>query len=115
MRLDSSEKTSYGCIRLVHGLTRAARSCCGLNGVWLTRLIMYLTARAKSSQRSEAGSLDRVSTGSGSDLVSDQHAIFLTILDPRLTRALPLPVLTRSKSDAYFQDQRAGVGGGAFR
>jgi len=42
--------------------------------------------------------LDRVSTGSGSDLVTDPHAIFPTILDSDdLTRSLPLPVLTRSK------------------
>jgi len=42
--------------------------------------------------------LDRVSTGSGSDLVSDQHATFLMICDSYgLTRSLPLPVLTRSK------------------
>ena len=45
----------------------------------------------------------QVSTGSGSDLVSDQHAIFLTILDSHgLTRSLPLPVLTRSKCDPAF-------------
>jgi len=44
--------------------------------------------------------LDRVSTGSGSDLVSDQHAIFPDDLDSYdLTRSLPLPVLTRSKYD----------------
>jgi len=44
--------------------------------------------------------LDRVSTGSGSDLVSDQHAIFLMILDSYgLTRSLPLPVLTRSNNE----------------
>ena len=47
--------------------------------------------------------MDRVSTGSGSDLVSDQHAIFLAIFDFHgLTRSLPLPVLTRSKCDSYF-------------
>jgi len=47
--------------------------------------------------------LDRVSTGSGSDLVSDQHAIFLMILDYYgLTRSLPLPVLTRSKRHPEF-------------
>ena len=35
---------------------------------------------------------------SGSDLVHDQHAIFLIILDSYgLTRSLPLLVLTRSK------------------
>ena len=50
-------------------------------------------------QKSESH-IDRVSTGSGSDLVSDQHAIFLTISDSHgLTRSLPLPVLTRSKID----------------
>jgi hypothetical protein len=44
--------------------------------------------------------LDTVSTGSGSDLVSDQHALFSKILDSyRLTRSLPLPVLTVSKND----------------
>ena len=44
--------------------------------------------------------LDTVSTGSGSDLVSDQHAIFPKIIDSyRLTRSLPLPVLTVSKDD----------------
>ncbi len=47
--------------------------------------------------------LDRVSTGSGSDLVCDQHAIFLMILDSYgWTRSLPLPVLTRSKYDSDF-------------
>jgi hypothetical protein len=47
--------------------------------------------------------LDRVSTGSGSDLVSDQHAIFLMILDSYgLTRSLSLPVLTRSKRQPDF-------------
>jgi hypothetical protein len=47
--------------------------------------------------------LDTVSTGSGSDLVSDQHANFPIILDPHpssLTRSLPLPVLTVSKNDS---------------
>jgi len=47
--------------------------------------------------------LGRVSTGSGSDLVSDQHAIFLIILDScGLTRSLPLSVLTRSKVHPDF-------------
>jgi hypothetical protein len=35
--------------------------------------------------------LDRVSTGSGSDLVSGEDRMLIT------TRSLPLPVLTRSK------------------
>ena len=36
--------------------------------------------------------LDRVSTGSGSDLVSDRHAIFAKDLDSDgWTRSLPLP------------------------
>ncbi|HKU74049.1 MAG TPA: VIT1/CCC1 transporter family protein [Pyrinomonadaceae bacterium] len=44
--------------------------------------------------------MDRVSTGSGSDLVSDQDAIFLTNFGlHNWTRSLPLPVLTRSKND----------------
>src|SRR6185437_12271630 len=47
--------------------------------------------------------LDRVSTGSGSDLVSDQHAIFLMVLDSDgFTRWLSLPVLTRSKRHPDF-------------
>jgi hypothetical protein len=47
--------------------------------------------------------LDRVSTGSGSDLVGEKHAIFLMILDSDgSTRSLPLPVLTRSKCESYF-------------
>ena len=49
-------------------------------------------------QKSEV-MLDRVSTGSGSDLVSDQQAIFPMMFDlQRSTRSLPLPVLTWSKS-----------------
>ena len=47
--------------------------------------------------------LDRVSTGSGSDLVSDQHAIFPKDFDSHgFTMSLPLPVLTRSKCNSYF-------------
>ena len=43
--------------------------------------------------------MDTVSTGSGSDLVSDQIGYLLTIFDShRLTRSLPLPVLTVSKT-----------------
>jgi len=44
--------------------------------------------------------LDTVSTGSGSDLVSDQSAVFLK--DSRhasLIRSLPLPVLTVSNHE----------------
>src|SRR5262245_3327165 len=45
--------------------------------------------------------LDTVSTGSGSDLVSDQQAILLTIpYSYRLTKSLPLPVLTVSRNEA---------------
>jgi len=52
----------------------------------------------KACLKSQKSLLDRVSTGSDSDLVSDQHAIFLTILNSHdLTRSLPLSVLTRSK------------------
>ena len=53
--------------------------------------------------------LDRVSTGSGSDLVSDQHATFLMIRDAYgWTRSLPLPVLTRPTvgSDSLRQSHR---------
>jgi hypothetical protein len=44
--------------------------------------------------------LDRVSTGSGSDLVS--VSIPNDFESDGLTRSLPLPVLTRSKCDSYF-------------
>ena len=44
--------------------------------------------------------MDRVSTGSGSDLVSDQHAIIPSdSWFHDLTRSLSLPVLTRSKNN----------------
>ena len=53
--------------------------------------------------KSQKSLLDRVSTGSGSDLVRDQHAIFLMIFNSYgLTRSLPLPVLTRSKRHPDF-------------
>jgi len=42
--------------------------------------------------------LDRVSTGSGSDLVRDQPAILLMNLTPLVTRSLPLPVLVQARS-----------------
>jgi hypothetical protein len=46
--------------------------------------------------------VDTVSTGSGSDLVSDQHVIFSKIRhSDRSTRSLPLPVLTVSKDDFW--------------
>jgi hypothetical protein len=51
--------------------------------------------------------LDTVSTGSGSDLVSDRHAIFLRILSPRRTRSLPLPVLTVSKCGPIIGPRRS--------
>src|SRR5215208_8538986 len=54
--------------------------------------------------KSRKSFLDRVSTGSGSDLVSDKHAIFPNDFDSHgLTRSLPLPVLTRSKCDLAFE------------
>ena len=60
----------------------------------------FLTWPCLKSQKSL---LDRVSTGSGSDLVSDQQAIFLMIPEfYDLTRSLPLPVLTRSKHHPDF-------------
>jgi len=48
--------------------------------------------------------LDRVSTGSGTDLVSESACNnSLRILDSHgSTRSLSLPVLTRSKCDSYF-------------
>ena len=53
--------------------------------------------------KSQKSLLDRVSTGSGSDLVSDQQAIFLMIPEfYDLTRSLPLPVLTRSRHHPDF-------------
>ena len=62
--------------------------------------LIHLTGLCLKSPKSF---LDRVSTGSGSDLVSDQHAIFLIVLDSHgLTRSLSLPVLTRSKRGFYF-------------
>ena len=45
--------------------------------------------------------LDRVSTGSDSDLVSDRRQYSRRILDSNgWTKSLPLPVLTRSKCDS---------------
>ena len=47
--------------------------------------------------------LDRVSTGSDSDLVSDQHGDIPDDFNYYgSTRSLPLPVLTRSKRDRDF-------------
>ena len=46
--------------------------------------------------------LDTVSTGSGSDLVSDQYAIFVMILTRIVDQSLSLPVLTVSKNDLGF-------------
>jgi hypothetical protein len=54
--------------------------------------------------KSRTFGLDTVSTGSGSDLVSDPDALFPKILySDRLTRSLPLPVLTVSKDDFDFE------------
>ncbi len=48
--------------------------------------------------------MDRVNTGSGSDLVSDQHAIFPKIHDSNgWTRSLPLPVLTDPSAIPTFE------------
>src|SRR6185503_8810110 len=50
--------------------------------------------------KSHTSFLDTVSTGSDSDLVSDQHAIFPDDFDSSsLTRSLSLPVLTVSKNN----------------
>jgi len=50
--------------------------------------------------------LGRVSTGSGSDLVSDQRAILSNDFDSHgLTRSLPLPVLTRPNYDSLLLGQ----------
>jgi hypothetical protein len=76
--------------------------CCGFPG-----LSLALQPWADISKRlrgfclkSRTLGLDTISTGSGSDLVSDQRALFPKILDSdRLTRSLPLPVLTVSKDD----------------
>ena len=47
--------------------------------------------------------VDRVSTGSGSDLVQlSQSKILSKITCRSLTRSLPLPVLTRSNNDSDF-------------
>src|SRR5215212_328106 len=59
--------------------------------------------QSKLCLKSRKSFLDRVSTGSGSDLVSDQQAIFPNDFDSLgLTRSLSLPVLTRCKCDSYF-------------
>src|SRR6185295_3434000 len=59
--------------------------------------------------KSQKSLLDWVSTGSGSDLVRDQHAIFLMISNSYgLTRSLPLPVLTRSKRHPDFWGKAKG-------
>ena len=56
--------------------------------------------------------LDRVSTGSGSDLVSDQHATFVMIRDAYgWTRSLPLPVLTRSNRRLRLFEAKPPRGG----
>src|SRR6185437_10612046 len=64
----------------------------------------FLTFRAKLRRtalpQSGNGNLDRVSTGSGSDLVRDQHERLPNDSDShRLTTSLSLLVLTRSKND----------------
>ena len=47
--------------------------------------------------------MDTVSTGSSSDLVSDQHTIFPNDFKPNgSTRSLPLPLLTVSKTISDF-------------
>jgi len=46
-----------------------------------SRVRMRAGRSTEALPQSPKSCLDQVSTGSGSDLVSDQHAIFLTILD----------------------------------
>jgi len=45
---------------------------------------------------------DRVSTGSGSDLVSDRHSISKKDFGRQLLDQVATAVLTRSKCDSYF-------------
>ncbi len=61
-----------------------------------------IRCRIALPQKSESF-LDRVSTGSASDLVRDQHAIFPKDFDSQgSSRSLPLPVLTDRSADPFF-------------
>jgi len=64
---------------------------------------MLITYQVELCLKSQKSVLDRVSTGSDSDLVSDQHGDIPDDFDYYgSTRSLPLPVLTRSKRDRDF-------------
>ena len=77
----------------------------GIVGVTLTHsaetsLTIGLRPVGRLCLKNQTSGLDTVSTGSGSDLVSNSLRYFRKILDShRLTRSLPLPVLTVSKDD----------------
>ena len=100
-----AELESYLATKLSEGPKKSTARCHGLVPWSLT---LSATSKLKIPpgwalpQKSES-LLDRVSTGSGSDLVSDRHVIFARDLDcDGWTRSLLLPVLTRSKCDSYF-------------
>src|SRR6185369_5277232 len=66
----------------------------------LVMAMIFIAFHVVPAQHKKQPFLDTVSTGSDSDLVSDQHAIFPNDSRlPSLTRSLSLPVLTVSKSD----------------
>jgi len=69
----------------------------------INRLVEWTRLFFELCLKSPKSFLDTVSTGSGSDLVSDQHAMFPNdFLTPMIDQVATLPVLTRSKCDPTF-------------
>ena len=72
----------------------------------LVMAMIFIAFHVVPAQHKKQPFLDTVSTGSDSDLVSDQHAIFPNDSRlPSLTRSLSLPVLTVSKSNVRLLRQ----------